>query len=97
MNGYLRIFNEESVEETAILNMVAFILWTISTLAKIPTLGWIAFVITVLTLLFNAVALIFTKRIKDQKIQLITLRRRINQIVFSICFIIIFWGLRFLS
>lgn len=82
-----RIATENIVEETAVANMACFIIWNIGLLCHNTILDNIAITGVIVTLLINICGLCMLKSISDQQTRLRILRRRINRIIFSACFI----------
>lgn len=90
MIALTKYFSEESVEETSIINMVSFICMSLSCICENIAIGWIGFGFASITLLFNLIGVFLSNRISQGKDRIRIFRRRINQLIFSICYIIIF-------
>ena len=94
MIAFTKIFNVRSLEETAVINMVSFIIWTTSILIDNSVLGWIGFSLASGTLIFNIIGLAFINKAYFDEERTQVVGRYINQTIFSICFTVAFLALR---
>lgn len=90
MTALIKFFSEKSIEETAIINMSAFICMSLNCICDKILFGWIGFVFASVTLLFNIVGIFYSNKISSGEERVRIFRRRVNQLIFSICYDLIF-------